>query len=240
MERTVEATGSDIDKKVQAIKHVVAQAPKTDPDRWADTAAMLLVDAILNAELLPMETFLDEASRASNNADVDQVRLGTLAAVAHWGVARTLPIVLGRSLDLESAPGKILAYVNEFPGCSSKDIYVSLGIAEATVSRVGAQLEGDGLIYRVRAGKWRRWRVPRSGENTLNAAVLLHDDLEGQPTDSSSGREEVLATLDAQRSSPAPLPEQDRSMPEPAGNRAAFLDRMQARREARSKEPLKE
>lgn len=229
---TQEATPAS-DAKVQAIRDVLAEAPQLPAARWSDALAMLLVDAIIDAELPPMEVFLDEASRTAAESEVDQDTLSALAAVAHWGITRTLPLVLGRSLDLESATGRILRFVSEAPGCSSKDIHLCLNLAEATVSRVGTQMEEDGLIYRVRAGKWRRWRTTHAGENMLNAALVLQASLEqGEP--SKVNVPDELKAFGATRATPDPIPLQERGHSETQAH-DKFRARVEARKEARRK-----
>jgi DNA-binding MarR family transcriptional regulator len=246
MTKTIEQSTPDTRDQTQAVRKVLAQAPNTPPDRWTDAVAMLLVDAILHADPLPMEAFLDEVSRASQNAAVDQVRLTTLAQVAHWGIARTLPVVLGRTVDLNSTRGRILTFVNESPGCSSKDIYLTLNIAEASVSRTGSQLESDGLIYRVRAGKWRRWQLTRAGENALDAAIVLQSNEKGSGSfergSRSSQLREHLAALDhlnSRRTPPEVIPLDQRTASVHGGYRSEFLDRVKSRR-ARFREPAQE
>lgn len=181
--------------RAAAIREVVSSAADVETDRWVDAVAMLIVDSVTSAQLLPLETFLDEAARLGGSDRIDPGSLNALAAVANWGVARTLPEAIGRTIDLASAAGRILSYVANHPGTSSKDLALTLNLDDTRVSKVGNQLECDGLVLRIRAGKWRHWRITRAGEVALQAALLIYGDVRAGEEDVPSHVTEALRAV---------------------------------------------
>lgn len=169
-------TESDALARANAIREVMQSATLESTQHWVDAAAMILVDSVTSAQLLPLEAFLDAAARASGSAGADENSLNALAAVAHWGVARTVPQAIGRTIDLGSHLGRTLSYVANNPGCSSTEIGISLGLNETVVSKIGTRLQVDGFVMRIQAGKWRHWRITRAGETALEAALMVHGD----------------------------------------------------------------
>lgn len=165
------------DRAVEAVRAQVRSA--IEPAKggalpgWVNASAMLLVDAIAACDVEPLEAFLDESSRLVGREDVDQGAIGSLAAVAQWGVARTRPTAVGRSIDLRSAVGRILLFVSERPEATNTEIWNELGLAEATVSRIGRRLEADGLVRRTRAGKEQRWRLTPMGDKAIDIACSV-------------------------------------------------------------------
>ena len=93
------------------------------------------------------------------------------SSVAHWGIARIVPAASARAIDWEAAEGRIIRFLAAHPDSTGTDLYRGLGLAEATVSRLGNQLEQDGLSARERAGKWLRWRLTHEGAQVLRAAA---------------------------------------------------------------------
>jgi DNA-binding MarR family transcriptional regulator len=156
-------------RRVTTLREVAARAPDLPTDRWVDAVAMLVADSVLDASPEPLTAFLDEASRMTAVPRIDRPSVEALAAVSRWALERMRPAAAGRSLG----PGevRILRFVADHPQCSSSDLVAALDLVEETVSRLGARLERDGLVLRVRAGRYLRWRLPEAGRQALSAAA---------------------------------------------------------------------
>lgn len=151
---------------------------RTDGDFSA--LAMLMIDQTLAGDedgLRDLQQWLrfELAQRLRDEGGDAEMRgrLQGLLDVAHWAIERVLPLSDVRAVRPGTHRESILKALAADPGMSNRDLVDALKITEAQVSRLGAELQEQGLILGQRIGRRNRWELSPKGIRTLDAICGL-------------------------------------------------------------------
>jgi len=142
-----------------------------------DVIAMLIVDAVLDADEHSLETaerglqHLHASNERIKRPKVEQIeergRLLALIDIAHWGLEHVLPVsVLERLQPFEHA-SRFLHVIMEQRGLSSSEVIAQTNLEEHEVLHMGQLLAATGLARKRVIGRREFWEITPLGRDVV-------------------------------------------------------------------------
>lgn len=162
------------------------EKPGAPSEGMFSALGMLTTDAILDQDDRTLTEILDGCKRLSAIKLVTEPewppetagRLLGFIDIIGWATRRVLPLTVRQGVERGTHAHRFLRTILQDPACTSGVLAEKLGVHPTEVSRVGARLESNDLVRRVRVGRATRWSITARGVVAINLAEQL--DIEPQ------------------------------------------------------------